>query len=137
MALLAALALTASAHGAAAPPAVGPGPFATAVSTSGYRVSLAVTPNQAGLVDSAFVVRCTHGGRPVPGAVRLRFTMRAMPMPSLSLRLTQLGTGVWRGHGRKLTMPGRWEIVVHVSPQAAAPFDVRVTDSVTVGTRVQ
>jgi hypothetical protein len=117
---------------AAAPPQVGPGAFTAVVAAHGYRITLGVSPNQAGLVYSRFVVHCARRSKPVAATVALRFTMPAMAMPSLSLRLAAVGSGVFRGRGRELTMPGRWEIVVHVSPRSSPAFDVRVVDRVSV-----
>ena len=50
--------------------------------------------------------------------------MRAMPMPSLTLSLRASSPGVYRGTGRKLTMPGRWEIRVRIVPRGASPVEI-------------
>ena len=56
-----------------------------------------------------------------------------MPMPSLRLTFRPDSDGVYRGTGRVLTMPGRWEIRVHLRPRRGAAFDVVVVDRVTTG----
>jgi hypothetical protein len=56
--------------------------------------------------------------------------MPAMRMPSLSLRLSPQSEGVARGVGETLTMPGHWNIVLHVLPRGAPAFDVAFVDVV-------
>lgn len=114
-------------------PAVGPGPVSTVVVQGGYRVAVSITPNKAGLVFNTFTIRCTRGGRQVLGTVTARFTMVAMPMPSLSLTLRPVAPGVYRATGRTLTMPGRWEIRFRIGPRGASPFTLTVRDHATLG----
>jgi hypothetical protein len=134
IAIVAVLALLAA--GGTAPAAdeirVGPGPFVVWLGTYGYRLSFRVTPNVGGLRRNEFTVRVTRGGRPVDAAVRARFTMRTMPMPTLSLRLRRVAAGVYRGAGMKLTMIGPWEIRYHVEPRGARAFDVVLLDRVRI-----
>ncbi len=113
--------------------AVGPGAVSTVVSHGTDRVALSISPNNGGLVANTFAVRWTRRGTPVRGTIRAVFTMRAMPMPSLRLTLRPGSDGVYRGTGRVLTMPGRWEIRIHLRPRRGAPFDVVVVDRVTTG----
>ncbi len=94
---------------------------------------LSISPNSGGLVANTFSVRWKRSGQPVRGTVRAVFTMRGMPMPSLRLTLKPVADGVYRGTGRVLTMPGRWEIRMHLSPRRGAGFDVVVVDRVTTG----
>jgi YtkA-like len=113
--------------------AVGPGAVSTVVSHGADRVVLSISPNNGGLVANTFAVRWTRRGNPVRGTIRAVFTMQAMPMPSLRLTLRPGSDGVYRGTGRVLTMPGRWEIRLHLRPHRGAPFDVIVVDRVTTG----
>ena len=113
--------------------AVGPGPVSTVVSHGADRVVLSISPNSGGLVANTFAVRWTRRGNPVRGTVRAVFTMQGMPMPSLRLTFRPGSNGVYRGTGRVLTMPGRWEIRMHLRPRQGAAFDVVVVDRVTTG----
>jgi len=54
-------------------------------------------------------------------------------MPSLRLSFRPGSDGVYRGTGRVLTMPGRWEIRMHLRPRRGAAFDVVVVDRVATG----
>ena len=121
--------------GAPAPAAgaVGPGPVATVVSRGADRVVLSISPNNGGLVVNTFAVRWTRRGNPVRGTVRAVFTMQGMPMPSLGLTFRPGSAGVYRGTGRVLTMPGRWEIRLTLRPRRGAALDVVVVDRVTTG----
>lgn len=121
------LALAAVAFGSA-DGTVGPGDAHTVVRKAGYRVEISIAPNRGALIPSTFAVVVTRGGTPVSGTVTARFTMVAMPMPSLSLRLKQVAPGRFSARGTKLTMPGRWRIAFHVVPHGAAPFGVVLTD---------
>ncbi len=107
---------------------VGPGDVHTVVRKEGDRVAVSITPNIGGLIESVYTVGLTRGGRPVAATVTARFTMIAMPMPTLSLAFRQVAPGSYRAKGEKLTMPGRWEIRVHVIPSGAKPFDVVLVD---------
>ena len=98
-----------------------------------YRVEISIAPNKGGLVYNTFTIRCTRSGRPVRGSVRARFTMPAMPMPSLSLTLPAVSPGVYRATGRTLTMPGRWEIRFWIAPRGASSFVIVVRDHATLG----
>jgi YtkA-like protein len=113
--------------------AVGPGAVSTVVGHGADRVVLSVSPNSGGLVANTFAVRWTRRGNPVRGTIRAVFTMQAMPMPSLRLTFRPRSEGVYRGTGRVLTMPGRWEIRMHLRPRRGAAFDVVVVDRVTTG----
>jgi hypothetical protein len=113
--------------------AVGPGPVSTVVSHGADRLVLSISPNSGGLVANTFAVRWTRRGNPIRGTVRAVFTMQGMPMPSLRLTFTPGSDGVYRGTGRVLTMPGRWEIRMHFRPRRGAAFDVVVVDRVTTG----
>jgi hypothetical protein len=66
----------------------------------------------------------------VTAGVSIRFTMPAMGMPPLSLRLSLQSGGVARNAGATLPMPGRWNIVLHVVPRGAPAFDVALVDVV-------
>jgi len=114
-------------------PIVGPGPVSTVVTHGDYTVAISIAPNKGGLVYNTFTVRCTRYGRPVRGSVAARFTMPAMPMPSLALTLRSVAPGVYRATGRPLTMPGRWEIRLLIMPRSASPFSIVVRDHATLG----
>ena len=130
LALVAAAAGVLAGPAAAETPRVGPGPDATAVAAHGYRVELRVTPNAGGRRENVFTVRTTRAGEPVAAAVSIRFAMPAMGMPDLGLRLRPTRTGIATGTGATLTMPGSWEVVLHVAPRGEVPFDVLLVDTV-------
>jgi hypothetical protein len=109
---------------------VGPGPVARTVTHGTYRVAVEITPNKGGLIRNDFAVRITRRGRPIRANVFVRFTMSAMAMPSLTLRLRHTTGGVHRAHGMKLTMFGRWDIRYHIEPPTGRAFDVVLTDRV-------
>jgi hypothetical protein len=130
LALIAAGALAPAAIGGDRAVVVGPGPVARTIAAGSYRVAVGISPNAAGRRPSTFVVRTTRDGKPVTAGVSIRFTMPAMGMPPLSLRLSPQSGGVSRGVGEKLTMPGRWNITLHVVPRGAPAFDVAFVDVV-------
>jgi YtkA-like len=132
LALIAAGALAPAAIGGERPVVVGPGAVARTVAAGPYRVAVGISPNAAGRRPNTFVVRTTRGGKPVTAGVSIRFTMQAMGMPPRSLRLTPQSGGVARGVGEPLTMPGRWNIALHVVPRGAPAFDVAFVDVVTL-----
>ena len=109
---------------------VGPGPVAQTVARGLYRLDIRISPNAGGLRTNTFVVRTTRAGRPVGASVSARFTMPAMGMPPLGLRLRETAPGRARGAGRKLTMTGLWHIELHVAPRGAPAFDVLLLDDV-------
>jgi hypothetical protein len=119
---------TAAAGDAGAP--VGPGPVARTVVLAGYRVELRIAPNAGGRRVNTFTVETTRSGRPVAAAVSIRFTMPAMRMPDLGLRLRESRAGVAVGSGEKLTMPGVWRLTVTVRPRGAQPFAFTLVDVV-------
>lgn len=118
---------------AVATAAVGPGPVSTVVQKGSDRVVLSISPNSGGLIDNAFEVRWKRSGKPVRGTVRAVFTMQNMPMPSLRLTFRRGSDGVYRGTGRVLTMPGRWEIHLRLRPDRGEVLDLVVVDRATVG----
>jgi hypothetical protein len=128
--LIAAGALAPAAIGGKPRVVVGPGTVARTITAGAYRVVVGISPNAAGRRPNTFVVRTTRDGKPVAARVLIRFTMPAMRMPSLSLRLSSQSEGVARGVGEKLIMPGRWNIVLHVVPRGAPAFDVALVDVV-------
>jgi hypothetical protein len=131
---LLALALAVGAAPATATGAVGPGPVSTVISHGADRVVLSISPNSGGLVTNTFAVHWTRRGNPVRGTIRAVFSMQGMPMPSLRLTFRPGSEGgVYRGTGRLLTMPGRWEIRMRLHPRQGAAFDVVVVDRVTTG----
>ena len=130
LASIAAGALAPAAVGRERPVVVGPGPVARTIAAGSYRVAVSISPNAAGRRPNTFVVRTTRAGKPVTAGVSIRFTMLAMGMPPLSLRLSPQSGGVARGVGEKLTMPGRWNIALHVVPRGAPAFDVAFVDIV-------
>ncbi len=109
---------------------MGPGPVARVVSRGPYRVEVRIDPNVGGLRTNTFVVRTTRGDRPVGASVSARFTMTAMGMPALGLRLQETAAGIAQGAGRKLTMTGRWHVALHIAPRGAPAFDVLLIDDV-------
>src|SRR3982750_2383453 len=130
VALTAAGALAPAAVGAEPKVVVGPGAVARTMAAGSYRVAVGISPNAAGRRPNTFVVRTTRDGKPVTAGVSIRFTMPAMGMPPLSLRLSPQSGGVARGVGEKLPMPGRWSIALHVVPRGAPAFDVAFVDVV-------
>jgi hypothetical protein len=103
---------------------------ARTIAAGSYRVGVRISPNAAGRRPNTFVVRTTRDGKPVTAAVSIRFTMPAMGMPPLSLRLGPRRSGVARAVGETLRMPGRWNVVLHVAPRGAPAFDVAFVDVV-------
>jgi len=130
LALIAAGALAPAAAGGKPHVVVGPGAVARTIAAGSYRIAVRISPNAAGRRPNTFVVRTTRDGKPVTAGVSIRFTMPATGMPPLSLRLSPQSGGVARSVGEKLTMPGRWNIVLHVVPQGAPAFDVALVDVV-------
>src|SRR3982751_4217295 len=129
VALTAAGALAPAAVGAEPKVVVGPGAVARTMAAGPYRVAVGISPNAAGRRPNTFVVRATRDGKPVAAAVSMIFTMPAMRMPSLGLKLRASTTaGAARGVGETLTMPGRWHIAVHVVPRGAPAFDGVLAD---------
>jgi hypothetical protein len=109
---------------------VGPGAVVQTLVHADYRVQVRISPNAGGRRANTFVVRTTRSGRPVHAQVSLRFTMPAMAMPSLRLRLRESAPGAASGVGETLTMPGRWQIAIHVAPVGNTPFDLLLADMV-------
>jgi YtkA-like len=130
LASIAAGALAPAAIGGEPRVVVGPGAVARTIAAGSYRVAVGISPNTAGRRRNTFVVRTTRDGKPVTAGVSIRFTMPAMGMPPLSLRLSPQSAGVARGVGATLRMPGRWNIVLHVAPRRAPAFDVAFVDIV-------
>jgi len=131
VALIAAGALAPAAAGAQPRTVVvGPGAVSRTIAAGPYRVAVGITPNAAGRRPNTFVVRTSRDGKLVPAVVSARFTMPVMRMPSLSLRLLPQSDGVARGIGETLTMPGRWNVALHVVPRGAPAFDVVFVDVV-------
>jgi len=130
VALIAAGALAPAAVGAQPQVVVGPGAVARTFAAGPYRVAVGISPNAAGRRPNTFTVHTTRSGKPVAATVSLRFTMPAMGMPPLALRLRTIGAAPARGVGETLTMPGRWNIALHVVPRGAPAFDVMFVDVV-------
>jgi hypothetical protein len=125
-----ALAVPAAAHAGR----VGPGVVQTTIPVAGYRVALRIDPNLGGRIASTFTVRCTRGGSPVAATVTAGFSMPAMAMPPLSLRLRRVAPGVYRGTGVMLVMPGLWNIHLRISPPAGPAVDLVVADEALLDT---
>jgi len=119
-------------EGAPDPIRVGPGPVAATLHNGAYTASVRIAPNHGGLVLSTFTVRLRQGGEATEAAVSARFRMPSMPMPQLSLRLSRRGPGLYVGVGRKLTMPGVWEIRLRAAPHGGAPVEFVLIDRVGV-----
>ena len=111
---------------------IGPGEARVVLIRSGCRIEFTIVPNLGGRIASSFRLELTRAGRPVPATVSATFTMSSMPMPSLGLLLKQTAPGVYQGSGEKLTMPGRWQIRIHVAERHALPLDVVFTDIASV-----
>ncbi len=107
---------------------IGPGEAHAVLMRSGSRIEFTIAPNLGGRIASSFRLELTRGGRPIPATVSATFTMSSMPMPSLGLRLKQTAPGIYQGSGEKLTMPGRWQIRIHIAEHHAQPLDVVFTD---------
>jgi copper transport protein len=107
---------------------VGPGPVATTVSKSPYKVRVQVTPNRAA-VPNAFSLTLTRGGKPVPGAeVITKFDMLDMEMGEQSYRLREQRPGVFSKSAPALVMVGHWGLQFEVTPPGAKPFVVTLLD---------
>jgi hypothetical protein len=130
--ILSALALVAAGSALASDGSVGPGEVHTVLVKRGYRIAVSITPNLGGRIPSTFTLECTRSGDPVTATITARFTMVAMHMPPLGLRLRPVAAGVYRATGEMLVMPGRWLIRFHVSPRDDRVFDVLLADSATV-----
>jgi copper transport protein len=107
---------------------VGPGPVATTVSKSPYKVRVRVTPNRAA-VANAFSLTLTRDGKPVPGAeVITKFDMLDMEMGEQSYRLREQRPGVFSKSAPALVMVGHWGLVFEVTPPGGKPFVVTLLD---------
>jgi copper transport protein len=107
---------------------VGPGPVATTVSKSPYKVRVQVTPNRAA-VPNAFSLTLTRGGKPVPGAeVITKFDMLDMEMGEQSYRLREERPGVFSKSAPALVMVGHWGLQFEVTPPGGKPFVVTLLD---------
>src|SRR5206468_7181293 len=100
---------------------VGPGPVATTVSKSPYKVRVRVTPNRAA-VPNAFSLALTRDGKPVPGAeVITKFDMLDMEMGEQSYRLREERPGVFSKSAPALVMVGHWGLQFEVTPPRGKP----------------
>jgi copper transport protein len=107
---------------------VGPGPVATTVSNSPYKVRVQVTPNRAA-VPNAFSLTLTRDGKPVPGAeVITKFDMLDMEMGEQSYRLREQRPGVFTKSAPALVMVGHWGLQFEVTPSGGKPFVVTLVD---------
>ena len=107
---------------------VGPGPVATTVSKSPYKVQVRVTPNRAA-VSNAFSLKLTRDGKPVPGAgVITKFDMLDMEMGEQSYRLREQRPGVFSKSAPALVMVGHWGLQFEVTPPGGKPFVVTLLD---------
>jgi copper transport protein len=107
---------------------VGPGPVATTVSKSPYKVRVQVTPNRAA-VPNAFSLTLTRGGKPVPGAeVITKFDMLDMEMGEQSYRLREQRPGVFSKSAPALVMVGHWGLQFEVTPPGEKPFVITLVD---------
>jgi copper transport protein len=107
---------------------VGPGAFQRTLTTDGYRLALAVTPNRAA-VPNEFTLRVERGDAPVRGAdVTATFTMLDMEMPAQEYRLRETSPGVYAHSAPSLVMVGRWGLTFDIAPQKGPPVSVVVLD---------
>jgi copper transport protein len=107
---------------------VGPGPVATTVSKSPYKVRVEVTPNRAA-VANAFSLALTRDGKPVRGAeVITRFDMLDMEMGEQRYRFREVRPGVFSKSAPALVMVGHWALQFEVTPPGGKPFVVTVLD---------
>jgi copper transport protein len=107
---------------------VGPGPVAETVTKNGYKVSVAISPNRAGMPDT-FTVHLTRGGKPVRGAtVVTRFDMLDMEMQSQSYAFTEVAPGTYEKSAPALVMVGHWGLTFEVQPPGKTPFEVLLVD---------
>jgi hypothetical protein len=107
---------------------LGPGPVLSEYHLAGYRVLFRNPINQAthpGVVS----VQLQRRGRPLEHAqVTLTYRSLDMQMPSPTLSLLSHGQGHYSRTGPTLTMGGRWQITISISPRHAPPLLVRLTD---------
>jgi YtkA-like protein len=120
------------ARGADQSGSVGPGPVSTVLTHDVDRCAITISPN-IGHRQNTITLRWTRDGHAVFGTARAKFTMTAMAMPPNVLTLGSIAPGVYRGTGRQLSMPGRWQIRFHLSPRRGPPFDVTLSDHITLG----
>ncbi len=107
---------------------VGPGPVATTVSKSPYKVHVQVTPNRAA-VPNAFQLSVTRDGKPVRGAeVVTRFDMLDMEMGEQSYRFREQRPGIFSKSAPALVMVGHWALQFEVTPPGGKPFVVTLLD---------
>jgi len=107
---------------------VGPGPVAETVMKNGYKVSVRISPNRAGMPDT-FTVRVTRNGKPVRGAtVVTRFDMLDMEMQSQSFAFREVTPGTYEKSAPALVMVGHWALTFEVQPPGGAPFEVLLVD---------
>jgi YtkA-like len=125
--------LASAANAAPSDGTIGPGEAHVVLTRSGCEIEFTITPNLGGHIASTFTLELTRAGRPVRATVSAVFTMQAMPMPPLGLRLKPKAPGIYQASGEKLTMPGRWQIRLHIiAARDRVPLDVVVTDIATV-----
>jgi copper transport protein len=107
---------------------VGPGPVATTVSKSPYKVRVQVSPNRAAR-PNAFSLALTKDGQPVRGAeVITKFDMLDMEMGEQSYRLRERTPGVFSTSAQALVMVGHWGLRFEVTPPGGKPFAVTLLD---------
>lgn len=110
---------------------VGPGPVSRVVSTAGYTLHVAVSPNRAA-VPNFFELSISKNGQPVGDAdVLLQFSMLDMEMQRQTYRLAQIVPGVYSHSAPALVMVGHWSLGFQVTPPGGKPFSVIVVDHAT------
>jgi copper transport protein len=83
------------------------------------RATLTVSPGLVGFNHFDVKVVDFDTGRPVGGAVSLRFTLPARPdLGSSSLTLPQTGPGVFAANGANLSLDGTWTVAVDLQGAA-------------------
>ena len=109
---------------------VGPGAVARTIAAGPYRVAVGITPNAAGRRPNTFVVRTSRDGKPVRGR-RVGALHDAGDGDAAALAAAPAAERRRRPRvGETLTMPGRWNIALHVVPRGAPAFDVAFVDVV-------
>jgi copper transport protein len=107
---------------------VGPGPVRRSVDVDGYRLDIAVLPNQAA-APNLFSVAVTKNGRPVRHAdVTATITMLDMEMGQLAYHLVETAPGYYRRSAPALVMVGHWGLAFEVRPRSGQVVTATVVD---------
>jgi predicted metal-binding membrane protein len=109
---------------------VGPGPVRTLATTAGYRLELAITPNEH-TRPNELVLRVTKRGAPVQGAdVQTSVAMLAMDMGRQRSQLHERQPGVYGVRTSAFAMPGEWAVRVDLTTPSGRRLSHTLVDHV-------